>query len=146
METQTHNQPTAAVFSLWREVSEIGIDTREAVTEILEGSDDFEVDGYRFIKADCIDDIQQAELANDEYMLGCFNAWFLADVLVVNTDVIEAMQKSEAFEGIGRWVIDAGKLPELQQAYASADGYGHHFSHYDGSEQEIGEYLVFRIN
>lgn len=27
-----------------------------------------------------------------------------------------------------------------------ADGYGHHFSSYDGSELEIADYLVFRIN
>ena len=139
-------QPDAALFALWREIAELGIDTRDAVEGMLANEPDFEVDNYRFIRDDTIDEIQQEELARDPYILGCFNAWFLADILNVSTDTIEAMQKSEAFEGIGQWIIDAGKVSDLQQSYVSADGYGHHFNYYDSSEEEIGEYHIFRTN
>lgn len=108
---------------------------REVVENI--GRYDFEVDGVRFISDGEIDQIQQDELSSDEYILGCFNAWFIADVLNIDQDVIEAMQKAEAFEAIGKLIISMKKLPELQSAYASADGYGHHFNHYDFSEDEI---------
>jgi len=112
--------------------------------------DDFEVNDYRFIKYTAIDKIQQEELGGDEYILGCFNPSFLADVLNIDMDVIEAMQKAEAYEAIGKLVLSLDKLEELQQEYSSDDGYGHHFGHYDGNEHELdlgGEmYLAFKIN
>ena len=132
-------------LSVAREVKSMGIDVRSVLESMIDGEQDFEVDGYRFIHPDSIDEIQQGELSSDTYMLGCFNAWFLADILGCPTDAIEKMQASEAFEGIGAWVLD-GHLEELQQAYAAADGYGHHFAHYDHEEHEIGQYLAFRVN
>ena len=110
-------------------------DYREVISHA--GEDDFEVDGVRFIADSSIDQIQQDELASDKYMLGCFNAWFISYVLGIDTDVIEAMQKAEAFEAIGKLIISMGKLDELQEAYSSADGYGHHFNGYDFGEEEI---------
>lgn len=110
-------------------------DYREVIAH--SGEDDFEVDGVRFVRDDAIDQIQQDELASDEYILGCFNADFLADVLGIDQEVIEAMQKAEAYEAIGKLIISMGKLEALQQAYSRADGYGHHFNGYDFSEDEI---------
>lgn len=110
-------------------------DYREVISHA--GNDDFEVDGVRFIADSAIDQIQQDELSSDEYILGCFNAWFIADVLGIDIEVIEAMQKAEAFEAIGKLIISRGKLEELQEDYASADGYGHHFNNYDFDEEEI---------
>jgi len=112
-------------------------DWRDVIGHIESGDDDFEVGNVRFIKADAIDKIQQEEMENDLYILGCFNAWFIADAIGIDTDVIEAMQKAEAFEAIGKLIISLGKLEEMQASYASADGYGHHFNHYDGNEEEI---------
>lgn len=112
-------------------------DWKEVVSNITQSEDDFEVDNVRFIKSDCIDSIQEEELGNDDYILGCFNDWFIADVTGIDTDVIEAMQKVEAYEAIGKLIKSLGKLSELQQAYASADGYGHHFNSYDGNEEEL---------
>ena len=112
-------------------------DWREVVAEIENGANDFEVDNVRFINSADIDRIQCEELGNDEYILGCFNASFISDVLCIDQDVIEAMQKAEAFKAIGKLIISLGKLEELQQAYASADGYGHHFNHYDFAEEEL---------
>lgn len=110
---------------------------REVVKEVESGSSDFEVDGVRFINSADIDRIQQDELSGDPYILGCFNAWFLASILEIDQDVIEAMQEAEAFEALGKLILSMDKLSELQQEYASADGYGHHFNHYDGSEEEL---------
>lgn len=112
-------------------------DWKEVVSNIAQSEDDFEVDNVRFIKSDCIDDIQEEELGNDDYLLGYFNAWFIAVVTGIDMDVIEAMQKAEAYEAIGMLIKSLGKLSELQQAYASADGYGHHFNRYNGNEEEL---------
>ena len=122
-------------------------DWREVVRSIDNGETDFEVGGVRFINSNSIDSIQQDELAGDEYVLGCFNAWFLADVLGIDQGVIESMQKAEAYTAIGKLIISGGKLEDLQQAYASVDGYGHHFNRYDFSEDELsingGTFHVF---
>jgi|GEM_PF-2187799 len=142
-QTQSNTVP-APVFALWREVAELDLSTRDIVEQMLAEETDFEIDSYRFIRKGYIDDILEEELGSDEYTLGCFNAWFLADVLDIDLDVIEAMQKAEAFEAIGKLVVSMNRLSDLAKAYASADGYGHHFSSYDHSEQEIGEYYVFR--
>ena len=40
----------------------------------------------------------------------------------------------------------AKEIDEVQGKMVSYDGYGHHFSHYDGSEIEITDYYVFRVN
>lgn len=101
------------------------------------GEDDFTVGDVRFISDASIDSIQCDELENDTYILGCFNSWFIADVLGIDEDVIIAMQKADAFDAIGKLIISMGKLEELQQAYVSADGYGHHFNSWDGGEEEI---------
>jgi hypothetical protein len=112
-------------------------DWKEVFENIIDGTDDFTVDNVRFIKSDCIDSILADELGNDDYILGCFNAWFVADVTGIDTDVIEAMQKVEAYEAIGKLIKSLGKLDVLATAYASADGYGHHFNGYDFGEEEI---------
>ena len=125
---------------------EFSSDWREIAENMRDETDDFEVANYRFIHDSAIDQIQRDELESDEYILGCFNSWFLADVLELDTDVVEALQKAEAFEALGKMVIDMGKLEELQQAYARTDGYGHHFASYDGHGHEITNYHYFRIN
>ena len=112
-------------------------DWKEVIKNIVDGESDFEVDNVRFINSDSIDEIQQEELSNDEYILGCFNAWFIADILRIDVDVIEAMQKANAYEALGKLIISLDKLPELQAEYSSADGYGNHFNHYDGNEEEL---------
>lgn len=112
-------------------------DWREVVAEIESNNTDFTIDNVRFIDSDEIDGIQADELGNDEYMLGCFNSNFLAEVLEIDQDVIDAMQNAEAHEAIGKLIKSLGKLEELQREYASADGYGHHFNSYDFGEDEL---------
>ncbi len=135
-----------SALKIGRYARDLGINVRETLENWNDGNSDFEVDNYRFIDRDSIDEIQCEELAGDEYVLGCFNASFLADILDAPQEAIEAMQQAEAFEAVGKWVIESGNLEALQEAYSGIDGYGHHFSHYDFSEDEIGDYYVFRIN
>lgn len=108
--------------------------------EVVEnwGQDDFEVGGVRFIDTDSIDSIQQDELSIDLYVLGCcFSSWFLSDVLDVSMEFVENLQKSENFVALGMLIIEKDALDELQREYVRHDGYGHHFNHYDGNEEEI---------
>ena len=135
------------LYSEIKEVRELVDDEwRDAVESIAMKEEDFEVGNYRFICQDEIDKIQQDELSWEPYLLGCFTDWFLAGILDLEIDVIQELQKAEAFEALGKMVLSMDKLEELQQEYASCDGYGHHFSHYDGSEEELGNYYVFRVN
>lgn len=110
---------------------------REFVEHVMVCDDDFVIGRYRYINGDEIDKIMQDELSSDEYILGCFNAWFLASVLEIDQDVIEEMQKCEAYTAIGKLVLSLGKLEKLQESYVRADGYGNHFDHYSGSTDEI---------
>jgi hypothetical protein len=112
-------------------------DWREVTSNINQGLNDFEVDNVRFISSCSIDSIQQDELSSDLYCLGCFNACYIAEVTGIDQDAIEAMQKAEVFEAVGKLIISLDKLEELQYAYASADGYGHHFNSYDFGEEEL---------
>jgi len=127
-------------------------DYKEVIENIISLDDDFysPCDNYRFINSDNIDDIMQDELASDEYILGCFNADFLSYIIDIDCDIIEAIQKAEAFEAIGKLIIRLDKIKELQQEYVSLDGYGNHFAHYDGYENEIHVlneiYYVFKVN
>jgi hypothetical protein len=118
----------------------------DQIAELLEKMDaeddiDFELAGARIIHKDFIDKIQQEELLSDLYCLGCFNANFLAGYLPLDTDDIEQLQKADAYTAIGK--IAAKYIEEIQEGYAAADGYGHHFNGYDFSEIETDHYYVF---
>jgi len=88
------------------------------------GCDDFcvNLDGaeYRFIREDTIKDIYAESI--QEMFESCYDLDNIPDVL--------------------RWHIDwDGVVRDCM-----VDGYGHHFSHYDGSEYNAGEYYIFRTN
>ena len=134
-------------FSEIKEVREmVDGDWRNAVESITMQEDDFEIGNYRFIHQDKIDEIQREELSWEPYMLGCFTDWFLADILDLEIDVIQELQKADAYEALGKMVLSMGKLEELQEKYSDADGYGHHFAHYDHYTQDLGDYYVFKVN
>ena len=134
-------------FSEIKEVRElVGHNWRDAVESISMEEDDFEVDLHRFIRMDKIDEIQQNEIGDDGYLMGCFNSWFLAEILDIDQDIIDEMQKKECFEAIGIMILRSDKLEQLQKRYVEEDGYGHHFAHYDHNEHELGDYYAFRVN
>jgi len=119
-------------------------DAVEIVAEMDNETDDFEISNYRFINNDDIDQIMQDELSDDTYMLGCFNDWFIADIIGISLSAVEKMQKAEAFDALGELMQE--HIEEVQENYAQADGYGHHFASYDGDETEIANYRMFKIN
>lgn len=124
-------------LSVIREINELTDNWRELTEDLLQGLTDIYTSTWRIICDNEIDKVQQEELAGDEYILGCFNAGFLADILAIDIAVIEAMQSVEAYEAIGKLIISLDKLEILQQEYSSMDGYGHHFAYYDFIDHEI---------
>ena len=114
-----------------KEVKELVDDWREAVTSMSEDESDFEVDNYRFILKCDIDEVMT-------------DAHFIADIIGLSCEVIEKAQESESFELLGELMIK--DIEEVQSAYVSSEGYGHHFGHYDCNEIELTDYYVFRIN
>lgn len=123
------------------------IDFKEAINQINSDELDFEVDNYRFISELEIDEIQYNELKNDLYILGCFNADFLSDIINIPYKAIVALQKAECYEELGEICEDY--VGEIQQEYSRLDGYGHHFACYNGETLEdllFCGYYVFRVN
>ena len=131
-----------------KELMEIGLDTDE-IKEVLQNihvnnEDDFEAGDHRFIHTDKIDSIMVDELSSDTYMLGSFTDWFVADITGLDFGIVKRAQDAENFELLGELMLQ--KINDVQVEYVKADGYGHHFGHYDGNEIELGEYHAFRIN
>ena len=128
--------------------NELDIDFRELTEQITDENDDFEIEDYRFIKVSEIDAIQQNELKDDLYILGCFNASFIAENTDLSLKVVQALQKAEAYEELGELIVD--DIETIQSEYVRMDGYGHHFGRYDGNEHETVlnnvEYYYFKIN
>ncbi len=106
---------------------------RDVVKCIVLNDNDFEIDNVRFIHKDAIQDILEDELAGDEYILGSFNAWVIAEATDWPLALIEAAQKGGQYEAIGE-AMTGEHVAELARIYVQQDGYGHHFNHYDGDE------------
>ena len=127
--------------------NDLNIDVRELAENI--GENDFEVDNYRFVKESEAIDILIDLYKSDEYILGCFNDWFISDNCNIDLKVVEALQKAECFSELGELMIDNG-IDELIQEYARVDGYGHAFGSYNHSYDEINingiDYIYFRTN
>jgi len=120
---------------------------REAVRMMRDCEDDFVAGDYRFIRGDAIDQILEDEISNDEYVLGCFKDTFIAECTGWPLALIQAAQKGEAYEALGKAIIQEGYVERMAAEYASADGYGHHFASYDGHEHDVGpDYYAFRID
>lgn len=86
-------------------------------------------------------------MQSDLYTLGGFNAWFIADCIDIDQDVIVSIQAAGAYEAIGKLIISLGKIEAMQEKYSQMDGYGHHFNYYNGNEETITvnsvKYYVF---
>ena len=114
-------------------------DYREVVENLTSSTDDFEVDGVRFIKDSQILLVMADEIFSDEYLLGCFNANFIAENSNLNFELVEACQQSEAYAAVGKALDDTLSDEQKEsfcEAYARADGYGHHFNTYDSTGEE----------
>jgi hypothetical protein len=121
------------------------IDERREISEAIDnGEDDFEVGRYRFISSGAIDSILKDELLSDKYVLGCFQAWFIADITGLDIDVIEKAQENDSMELIG--ALMEQHIDEVVDGVVSGDGYGLHFAGYDGNANERAGYYFFRVN
>ena len=137
-------------------VSHNGTNDRHSVHDLLADvnfsiSDDFNIDysgrEYRIISNDNIEDVMKDELSSDTYILGCFNAWFLSDIMNIPSEAIEKIQSADGYDALGIIISNNDEMMDkLVSRYISADGAGDHFSSYDGSENDCGEYTVFCIN
>lgn len=107
---------------------------------------DFEIGEFRFIHESIIDNIMDEELSSDEYVLGCFNASFLTYYMDLEEHDITHIQE-KCPEALGKLIIATGQLENVRSGYVSADGYGHHFAHYDHEEHDLPNgYYGFRVN
>ena len=121
-------------------------DFMELVEYLTSDIEDFNFDGYRFIHDSSIDEILVDELSNDPYMLGCWNNFVYSQVLDCPPEVATALQAGEQYEALGQWCMDQNVVEDMAEILVSHNGYGHHFNVYDGSDNEIGHYHVFRVN
>lgn len=109
---------------------------------------EFSIDGveWRAIHGNDIDEVMTRDLEGDEFVIGCCASWLLANVLELPLDSVELLQEEEQFYPLGRMVTQQpGKLAELQREIVKHDGYGPHFSPYDGEQQEFESYYIFRV-
>lgn len=113
---------------------------REVLSCILNEETDFEVNNVRFITDETILSVMVDEIFGDDYVLGCFNASFIAENSNIPVEMIEACQESEAFDAIGKGLnatMEEDDKEAFCEGYANSDGYGHHFNGYDFSEEEF---------
>ena len=140
-------------FRVMQEIKDVTEDTieRDEIIEIMrkcKESDDVHLHDWRFISEDSIDDILKDELSSDVYMLGCFTAHFIADMVDLPVDEVEKAQKNESYELLGALMLK--NIDEVVEGYVAYDGYGHHFNPYDGDEQgttiDGTTWYMFRTN
>lgn len=114
-------------------------DWKEVIRNIENNEYDFTVDRVRFIKDSEILDVLASELKSDEYLLGSFASWLISDATGWPICLIDALQKAEGHEELGKAIADTedDSVRKIAEGYSSSDGFGHHFNSYDGSEEEI---------
>jgi hypothetical protein len=136
------------IMAIYNLSKDYDIDFEAILESIIEEEDDFTVDDYRFIHKVAIDRIMDKSLESDTYLLGMFNAEFLAEIIEISSRLIEIIQKVEAWEELGEYIVSRDLISELREEYVSADGYGHYFASYDSETMEdiLKEtgYYVFR--
>lgn len=112
-----------------------GVDWKDFIRESAD-SDDFELDGFRFIRESAIDDIVVDQYEDDAYVLGCFTDWFIADNSSLSLEIVQALQSAEKFEALGQHLIDSGESKDMILEACRLDGYGHMMNSYDGDTRE----------
>ena len=74
----------------------------------------------------------------------------------IEEDAIESIHREEIETLVDDCYLSDKNIPEMIKRYFDydsfardcrlSDGYGHHFSSYDGSEERNGDYFMFRVN
>ena len=132
---------------VYSDVKALFVDVEDAMGCDNDFNVDFDGREYRVIANEDIASVMADELSGDEYILGCFDANFLSGIIGIPSYAIEKIQKADCYQALGMIIAaDSEKLERLVDDYISADGAGHHFSAYDGSETNAGEFTVFCVN
>lgn len=131
--------------------NDLQLDKRELFDFIEDNDTNFEIDDYKFISHDeAIEELCDM-YKYDTYILGCFNSWFISDCTDIDYNVVEALQKAEAYEELGQLILDYtnNDLTDIMEEYIRLDGYGHALNSYDGNYEEVTingiEYIYFRV-
>ncbi len=121
------NRKTALKFAKDINADDIRVFAREVIEayESARNDCDFTVDTsegeYRFIEEDSIERIHREEMET-----------LVDDCYLSDKNIPEIIKRYFDYDSFAR---DARRF----------DGYGHHFSSYDGSEYEIDSYYMFRV-
>lgn len=108
---------------------------------------DFDGREYRVISNDDILSTMMGELSSDTYVLGCGSDWFMSKVTGIPVEAVRKIQNADASEALGIIIANNEQmLTAFAEGIISYDGAGHHFSGYDFSETEAGDYTVFCVN
>jgi len=82
--------------------------------------------------------------------LWAFDADFLSGKTNIDFQVFEAIQKNERCESnnpaIASIIVGTCGMDSFVHSAISADGRGHFLSSYDGDENEVGEFFIYRTN
>ena len=119
---------TALLIAKEIDHADIRTDARDILTA-FDGNDftvEFGCTEYRIIHEDDIEEIHRREI--EELVDDCYN-----------------LEKIKSEMGnVGNYLTF--DYDALARDSRTSDGYGHHFSHYDGNEIEVGSWHIFRIN
>lgn len=138
-----------------KELKQLGFNETD-ISDIMQGFEPDEYDRsdftleleegeYRFIHEDVIDNTLKEELSDDTYILGCFRAWFIADILNISVDSVEKIQKAEGYEALGELMLK--HIDEVAEKFVSCDGYGVHFNRCNHDEDLLSNgYYMFQVN
>ena len=133
------------IATKYTELSDLGLtenDIEWLITQASMGETDYTLEyseqgsDWRMVAHDSAAEILAEQFKCDLYCLGCFSAWFIADHLGIDTTAVEAMQAIDGFEALGQ-LIASSDLVGFAQKAVDADGIGHFFNLYDGSETEV---------
>ncbi len=127
-------------------------DVKQLFADVTNNFDnDFNVDfdgrEYRVIHSDDILDIMKDELSSDTHGLGCGSDWFMSVVTGIPVDAIRKFQGAYAHKALGIIIANNDEmLTAFAEGIISHNGAWRHFSSYDSSVTEAGEYIVFCVN
>ncbi len=96
------------------------------------------------------DEAEQAASDAIKESLWAFNADFLSGETGLDSQVFEEIQKNDRCESnnpaIASIIVGTCGMDVFVQSAISADGRGHFLSTYDGEENEVGEFFIYRTN
>jgi len=118
---------------------------KESVQAFIDGEDYPHTDYRIFTEEDAREEVYNMH-EGDYYMLGSFFASFIEDYICLDAETIETLQASEAYEGIGKAIMNSGNFKDMMDEYIRLDGYGHALNSYDGNHEELEDLIIVRIN